>query len=111
MPAYALGGITHNDLLTVTEHAGFGAGESWTQWKDDLFRSSKLVWSQAAPESDVPRLLIRPSQLNGNVPSKTDETDYLRDNAFLFYKSGKTQYGLAAHTHCLRVGSIRRKGF
>jgi len=25
VPAYALGGITQDDLFTVTEHAGFGA--------------------------------------------------------------------------------------
>ena len=54
----------------------------------------RIQSGQACPESDVPRLPIRPSQLNGTVPSKMDETNYLRDNAFLFCRSGKTQYGL-----------------
>ena len=49
----------------------------------------RIQSGQACPESDVPRLPIRPSQLNGNVPSKTDETDYLRDTAFLFLQVGQ----------------------
>ena len=49
---------------------------------------------QVALECDALHLPIHPNQSNGSVLSKTGETDYLRDNAFLFCRSGKTQCGL-----------------